>query len=111
MWALENYTGVLHAFDATNLSTELYNAKQAPNGRDVAEHGVQFYAPMVANGKVYFGTRGHLYAYGLSSIALIEKRVICVMCTIKKGGEFANSQWRSGDRRRRVYWWPPCRRI
>jgi hypothetical protein len=65
VWALENYSGVLHAFDATNLSTELYNAKQAPNGRDVAEHGVQFYAPMVANGKVYFGTRGHLYAYGL----------------------------------------------
>ena len=65
VWALENYTGVLHAFDAANLATELYNAKQAPNGRDVAEHGVQFYAPLVANGKVYFGTRGHLYAYGL----------------------------------------------
>jgi hypothetical protein len=65
VWALENYSGVLHAFDATNLSAELYNAKQAPNARDVAEHGVQFYAPMVANGKVYFGTRGHLYAYGL----------------------------------------------
>ncbi|MGB8802824.1 MAG: Ig-like domain-containing protein [Candidatus Acidiferrales bacterium] len=65
VWALENYSGVLHAFDATNLSTELYNSKQAPNGRDAAEHGVQFYAPMVANGKVYFGTRGHLYAYGL----------------------------------------------
>ncbi len=65
VWALENYSGVLHAFDATNLSTELYNAKQAPNGRDAAEHGVQFYVPLVANGKVYFGTRGHLYAYGL----------------------------------------------
>src|SRR5271154_269786 len=65
VWALENYNGVLHAFDATNLSTELYNAKQAPNGRDAAEHGVQFYAPMIATGKMYFGTRGHLYAYGL----------------------------------------------
>jgi hypothetical protein len=65
LWALENYTGVLHAYSAADLSNELYNGKQAPSGRDAAEHGVQFYAPMVANGKVYFGTRGRLYAYGL----------------------------------------------
>jgi outer membrane protein assembly factor BamB len=67
VWALENYSGVLHAFAASNLSRELYNARQAPDGRDTAEHGVQFYAPLVANGKVYFGTRQHLYAYGLLS--------------------------------------------
>ena len=67
VWALENYSGVLHAYSATDLSQELYNAKEAPNGRDVAEHGVQFYTPMVANGKVYFGTRTHLYGYGLLS--------------------------------------------
>jgi hypothetical protein len=65
VWALENYSGVLHAFDATNLYAELYNAKEASNGHDAAEDGVQFHAPVVANGKVYFGTRGHLYAYGL----------------------------------------------
>ncbi len=65
LWALENYTGVLHAYSAADLSHELYNGKQAPGGRDAAEHGVQFYTPMVANGKVYFGTRGHVYAYGL----------------------------------------------
>ena len=67
VWALENYSGVLHAYSATDLSHELYNAKQAADGRDVAERGVQFYTPMVANGKVYFGTRTHLYAYGLLS--------------------------------------------
>ena len=67
VWALENYSGVLHAYSATDLSHELYDAKQAANGRDVAERGVQFYTPMVANGKVYFGTRTHLYAYGLLS--------------------------------------------
>jgi outer membrane protein assembly factor BamB len=65
VWALENSSGILHAYAATNLSNELYNARQRPDGRDLAEHGVQFYAPMVANGRVYFGTRGHLYAYGL----------------------------------------------
>jgi outer membrane protein assembly factor BamB len=67
VWALENITGVLHAFLAANLSVELYNSKQAQDNHDAAEHGVQFYAPMVVNGKVYFGTRGHLYAYGLLS--------------------------------------------
>jgi outer membrane protein assembly factor BamB len=67
VWALENYSGVLHAYSATDLAHELYNAKEAPNGRDAAERGVQFYTPMVANGKVYFGTRTHLYAYGLLS--------------------------------------------
>jgi Bacterial Ig-like domain (group 2) len=65
LWALENTTGVLHAFAATDLSHELYNSKQALNDRDTAEHGVQFYVPLVADGKVYFGTRSHVYAYGL----------------------------------------------
>ena len=65
VWALENYSGVLPAFAATNLAKELYNSNQAANGRDRAERGVQFYVPTVANGKVYFGSRGHVYAYGL----------------------------------------------
>lgn len=65
VWALENYSGILHAFAATNLAQELYNSNQAANGRDHAERGVQFYVPTVANGKVYFGSRGHVYAYGL----------------------------------------------
>ncbi len=67
VWAIENFSGVLHAYAATDLSHELYNSRQTQNGRDAAEHGVQFYAPLIANGKVYFGTRGHLYAYGLLS--------------------------------------------
>jgi hypothetical protein len=65
VWALENYSGVLRAFCATDLSKELYNSTQAANGRDRSEHGLQFYVPTVADGKVYFGSRGHLYAYGL----------------------------------------------
>jgi hypothetical protein len=65
VWALENGSGVLHAFAATDLAQELYNSNQAENGRDRAERGVQFYVPTVANGKVYFGSRGHLYGYGL----------------------------------------------
>jgi outer membrane protein assembly factor BamB len=65
VWALENYSGILHAFSATDLGNELYNSNQAQNGRDHTEHGVQFYVPTVANGKVYFGSRTHVYAFGL----------------------------------------------
>jgi hypothetical protein len=65
VWAVENNNGgVLHAYDATNLGTELYNSNQAANSRD---HFVdnKFITPMIANGKVYVGTPNSVAVFGL----------------------------------------------
>jgi hypothetical protein len=69
VWAVENNGGgnaggVLHAYDATNLGTELYNSNQAANDRDHFLDN-KFITPMIANGKVYVGTPNGVAVFGL----------------------------------------------
>jgi PQQ enzyme-like repeat protein len=64
VWAAENgSTAVLHAYDATNLSRELYNSNQA-GSRDHFGAGNKFITPTIANGLVYVGTTNGIGVFG-----------------------------------------------
>jgi hypothetical protein len=68
VWACESSmssAGVLHAYDATNLATELYNSNQAASGRDSFGNGNKYITPMIVNGKVYVGTQTGVAVFGL----------------------------------------------
>jgi hypothetical protein len=66
VWAVENgFSAILHAYDATNLSKELYNSNQAPFTQDQPGPGNKYITPTIANGRVYVGTTYGVAVYGL----------------------------------------------
>lgn len=62
LWAIDP-SGVLRAYDAGNLSHELYNSNQIGT-RDALDGYVKFSTPTVANGEVFVGTNDMFYIFG-----------------------------------------------
>lgn len=58
-------SAVLRAYDASNLSNEIYSSPVSTQSPDAAGLAVKFSVPTVANGKVYVGTQTELDVYGL----------------------------------------------
>ncbi len=65
LWSVENTNpAVLHAYDARDLSRELYNSSQAAAGRDAFGAGNKFITPTIVNGRVFVGTPNGVAAFG-----------------------------------------------
>jgi hypothetical protein len=68
VWAHERNTttgAVLHAYDATNLASELYNSTQAAAARDSFGAANKFITPVVTGGKVYVASNTGVAVFGL----------------------------------------------
>ena len=66
VWAVESRgsdAGILHAYDANDLRTELYNSNQAGDRDNFSDN--KYITPMIANGKVFIGTPTGVMVFGL----------------------------------------------
>ena len=97
--------GIIHAFDANNLGTELWNSHQNQT-RDDFGNFAKNPAPVVANGKVYCPTFSNkLVVYGLLGSGPIANGTYKLICqnggkALDNGGQLGDgakvTQWTSG---------------
>jgi hypothetical protein len=67
VWAVEargSEAGILHAYDARDLSNELYSSSGRTHSRDAFSDN-KFITPMIANGRVFVGTLTGVAVFGL----------------------------------------------
>ncbi len=71
VWVIDNgnngsaWHSTLRAYDATDLSKELYNSRMNLARDDTGTNYVRFTVPTIANGKVYVISQGRISVYGL----------------------------------------------
>ena len=66
VWSYNNSSpAVLDAYEAANVSIQLYNSNQAANSRDQFGSGNKYMTPTIAKGRVYVGTASGIAIFGL----------------------------------------------
>ncbi|MEQ1353601.1 MAG: malectin domain-containing carbohydrate-binding protein [Candidatus Acidiferrum sp.] len=66
VWSYNNTSpAVLDAYEAANVSHQLYNSSQAANSRDRFGNGNKYMTPTIAKGRVYVGTASGIAIFGL----------------------------------------------
>lgn len=66
VWIYNNASpAVLDAYEAANVSHQLYNSNQAANSRDQFGNGNKYMTPTIAKGHVYVGTASGIAIFGL----------------------------------------------
>jgi len=64
LWMVDDATGILHAYNAANLSQETYNSTQAADSRDTLATTVSSASPTIAGGRVYIATKNGIVVFG-----------------------------------------------
>jgi len=65
LWVVDNTSaGILHAFDAADISREIYNSTQSVNSRDAFNSAPSAVSPTISGGRVYVATKNGIVVFG-----------------------------------------------